>query len=488
MRFLRRSLVGLFLISFTFGLLAFAGQNIRGSLEERWSREARQRPARERIFAVNVVPFEVGAQTPILETFGEIRSRRTLDVRAPSGGQVIEVAQNFEEGGRVEAGQLLLRIDPAQALSALAVAETDVAEAKADVLDAARTLELSRDDAKASMAQAELRKQALQRQQDLLRRGVGTESAVETAALAASSAEQAVVTRRKSEAQAEARVSQTATALARREINLAEAKRKLDETELRAEFSGTLASVTLVQGGLVSNNERLASLIDATALEVSFRVSTAEYARLLNTDGELLGSAIQVVLDVSGADISTNGRVSRVSAAVSDGQIGRTIFASLEAPAGFRPGDFVTVQIEEPEVRFVAILPAAALDAAETLLLIGPEDRLEIAKVELIRRQGDSVLVRGRGLAGREVVAERSPLLGAGIKVKPLRKDASGEIAQAPEPEDIELSAEKRAAMIAFVEANKRMPAQIKERLLGQLAQDKVPAAVVKRLQDRMGG
>jgi len=488
MRFLRRSLIGLFLISFTVGLLAFAGQNIRTSLLDRWSREARERPARERIFTVNVVPFEVGEQTPILETFGEIRSRRTLDVRAPSGGPVIEVAENFEEGGQVTAGQVLLRIDPAQAQSALAVANTDLDEALADQREAARALELSRDDARASMAQADLRKQALTRQQDLLRRGVGTEAAVETAALAASSADQSVVARRQSVAQAEAKVSQTATALARRQINLAEAERKLAETELRAEFSGTLAAVTLVQGGLVNNNERLASLIDAEALEVSFRVSTAEYARLLNADGELLGSSIQVILDVSGADIATGGQISRVSGAVSEGQTGRTIFASLQKPRGFRPGDFVTVQIEEPEVRFVAVLPASALGAGDTLLLIGADDRLEIAKVELIRRQGDAVLVRGRGLAGREVVVERSPLLGAGIKVKPLRKDANGDIAQAPEPQDVTLEADKRAAMIAFVQANNRMPAEVKERLLSQLAQEKVPAALVERLQGRMGG
>ena len=61
----------------------------------------------------------------------------------------------------------------------------------------------------------------------------------------------------------------------------------LAETELRAEFAGVLADVTVVQGGLVNRNEQVATLIDAQALEVSFRVSTSQYARLLTEDGRL---------------------------------------------------------------------------------------------------------------------------------------------------------------------------------------------------------
>ena len=98
------------------------------------------------------------------------------------------------------------------------------------------------------------------------------------------------------------------------------------------------------------------------------------------------------------------------------------------------------------------------------------------------------VLVRARGLAGREVVAERSPLLGAGIKVRPIRRAEGGEILVEAPPEDIALDPEKRAALIAFVEGNTRMPAEAKERILSQLSQEKVPAALVTRLQGRMGG
>ena len=47
------------------------------------------------------------------------------------------------------------------------------------------------------------------------------------------------------------------------------------------------ASTKAFSGRLVSANEQLAQLVDLNALEVSFRVSTQQYARLLDGDGRL---------------------------------------------------------------------------------------------------------------------------------------------------------------------------------------------------------
>ena len=485
MRFLRRSLVGLFLLFLTVGFLAFAGQTFYAALQDRWAEEDRPRPARERVFAVNVVTLQPGAVTPVMTSFGEVRSRRTLEVRATSAGTVIELADGFEDGGRVRAGDLLLRVDPLDAQSALDVAKTDIQEAEAELREAVAALDLARDDVASAREQAALRSQALERQRNLQQRGVGTEAAVETAALAEAGAKQAVLSRRQSLAQAAARVDQAKTGVARRAIALAEAERRLAETELFAEFSGTLSDVAVVQGGLVQNNERLAQLVDPDQLEVSFRVSTTEYTRLLDQAGKLLQAEVEVSLDVLGTDLTASGVISRESAAVGSGQTGRLLFARLGEAKGFRPGDFVTVHIREPELQRVAVLPAAALDAAGTVLVLGEEDRLKVAAVELLRRQGDDVIVRAPGLRGRDVVAERSPLLGAGIKVRPIRPEA----AAAPEaPAMVELTEERRARLVAFVQGNNRMPAEAKARVLSQLAKPRVPAQMVQRIEARMGG
>ncbi len=484
MRFLRQSLVGVFLASVTLALLIYAAQLVMGAVQTRMNSDSGPPPPRERVFAVNVVTAELQSIEPILEAFGEVQSRRTLELRAATGGQVVMLSPEFEEGGVVAAGDVLLRIDPADAQAALDRVQSDMLDSRAEERDAERALTLARAELDAAEDQAELREKAFNRQKDLAARGVGTATAVETAELAAASARQSVLARRIAEAQAEARVDQAGTRLARAEITLSEAQRKFDDTELVAGFDGALSEVSLVEGRLVQANEKLAMLVDPNALEVVFRVSTAQYARLLDAVGRLIPAPVTARLDVSGADLIATGIITRDGAAASQGQSGRLLFARLDDAPGFKPGDFVTVQVREPEISGVALLPASALDARGTVLVLDPEDRLEELQVELVRRQGDDILVRGEGLEGREVVAGRTPLLGGGIRVRPLRDTP----VEAEEQAMLELSEERRARLVAFVSSSTRMPEAAKARVLGQLESNRVPAQLVERIESRMGG
>ena len=224
MRFLRQSLTGLFLLSLTLGLLVYAGLLVREAVEARMSQERRVPEARERVFAVNVVEAAPQTVTPVLTAFGEVQSRRALEVRAASAGKIVDLAETFEEGGQVRAGELLVQIDPGDAELALSRVQSDILDARAEQAEAEAALLLARDELHSAEEQAALREKAYDRQRDLLSRGVGTAASVETAELAASSARQSVLTRRQAVAQAESRVSQAATALQRAEIALAEAQ------------------------------------------------------------------------------------------------------------------------------------------------------------------------------------------------------------------------------------------------------------------------
>lgn len=489
MRFLRRSLVGIFLISLTFGLLAWAGDIFYGALQVRWDEDQFSRPANERIFSANVLTVRTQEIVPVMTSFGEVRSRRTLDLRATTGGTIIELAEGFEEGGAVLAGQLLVRIDPADAQATLDVTRADLQEASAELRDAARGVVLANDELVLAEDHLKLRERVLARQENLLERGVGTETAVEVAQLSVSTARQALLSQRKTMASARAREDQAKTSLQRWNINLAEAVRAVAETEIYAGFAGTLADVSAVEGGLVANNEKLAQIVDAQTLEVAFRLSTPQYVRLLDADGQLILADVEVSLDIFGVDLKTPGIITRESAAVGEGQTGRLLFARISQAKGFRPGDFATVEVKEPALTGVALLPATAVGSASNVLVLGEDDRLEVVQVSVLRRQENNVIVRVDGLAGKEIVAETSPLLGAGIRVRPIRPAVVGDTAMQPAgPEMVDLTPERRAKMVAFVKANQSMPAEAKERVLGQLAQEKVPVRVVERIESRMGG
>jgi multidrug efflux pump subunit AcrA (membrane-fusion protein) len=499
MRFMLRALSGLFFLALTVGLVVVAGVTVKSAIDERLSRESRPPEARERIFAAEVIELVPGTIVPELNAFGTVEARRSLELRAPSGGRIVALSESFEDGGSVVAGEVLVRLDPADAEAGLALARAALDEARAAEAEAGRAADLAAEDLAVAERQSALREQALERQTEIAGRGLATASDLEAAELAAASAAASVLSRRQAQAQAQARRDSAAIAVARQSINLAEAERRLAETEIRAGFSGALSGVTAVEGGLVTPNERLGVLIDPGALEVSFRVSTSQFTRLIDAGGRLLPAAVSVALEVLGTEIEATGRLARVGAAVGEGQTGRLVHAALDAAPGFMPGDFVSVRIAEPPLEGVARVPVSALGTGSTVLLLGPEDRLEEATVEILRRQGEDVVITVSSLAGREIVAERTQLLGSGIKIRPLRANleagasaGEGRAADAPTSADggdlVEIDPERRARLIAFVEASTEMPAEAKARILSQLQQDRVPARILERIEARMGG
>ena len=640
MRFFGRSLIGLFMVALTAGLLALAGSTFYSALEERFSKEVKKRPARERVFSADVLTVKKTNISPVINSFGEIRSNRTLELRAPSGGTIVMLSKSFEEGGIVAEGELLIKIDPADAQTSVDVARADLAEAEVQLVDARGSLQLSEDELSVDVARAdlleaevqlmdasgyvklakeeliaaenqlELKERAFTRQKNLKKRGVVTDAVVEAAELSVSTSKQAVLSRkqafhkaeiqleqsgnivnrrklnvsdaelsrreaiqkaklkleqsgnvvnrrklnladaglsrrdaiqkaklkleqsgntvnrrklnladaelsrreaiqkaklkleqsgnvvnrmklnlanaelsrRESIQKAKLKLEQSSNLVSRRKLNLANAERLLSDTELYAEFGGRLAEVNVTSGGLVNNNERLAKLIDPDDLEVSFRLSTTQYNYLTDEKGLLIGSLVEVALDTMGADLKVTGTLTRESASVVEGASGRLLFAKLNEPVGLRPGDFVSVSVQEPVLKNIFIMPASAIGQNDTILLVNPDDRLEEMTVELLRRQGENVVIRSDDLDGKEVVSKYSQLLGKGIKIKPIRAKVAGEEVFSG-PEMVELDDKRRARLIAAVEANAYIPKNVKKKILTALSKKKVRADMVERLE-----
>lgn len=472
--------MGLLLLAVTLGLLGLAAVTVGNALRASLADDGPGRAPQERVVAANVVTLTPGTITPRMTAFGKVEARRTLDLRARAGGTVVWVAETFRNGLSVTEGEVLVRLDPAPATETLALAKAGLTEARALAAEAAAAVLLAEEDLAAANAQAALRRQALTRQQDIAARGAGSPQAVETAELAASAADQAALSRRQALASAVARVDQSAVAVTRAEIALTEAERALTETEVRAGISGRIDGVTLVTGAVVGANEALGRIVDPLALDVAVRLSTAQFGSLLAADGALRGGV--VAIQPGGAvAASLTGKLDRLGAAVGEGQTGRLVYVAVDAAPGvetlLQPGDFVTVSIEEAAIPDAALLPATAVGRNGTLLALGPDDRLEEVPVDLLRRQGDAVILRVGSLAGREVVTERSAFLGDGIRIRPIR----------PQAADVTLTPERRAALVALVEASQIAEAE-KITLLQALQAETVPAEVIDRLERRMDG
>src|SRR5210317_279138 len=143
MRFMTRGLLGLFILVLTIGLLLIAGNVFYQAVKEKQAQSQRQRPVRERTYSVEVQTIALQTVTPVIETYGEVVSGRTLEIRAVAGGALVRLSPDFREGGRVSAGDLLFQTDPASAEAALKLLQTELVEAEAELAEAREALILA---------------------------------------------------------------------------------------------------------------------------------------------------------------------------------------------------------------------------------------------------------------------------------------------------------------------------------------------------------
>ena len=420
MRFLFRSLTGLFITALTVGLLTLAAAQLWQALETRRAGPGAARPAVEQVYTTRLMTVTPVTVAPVMQVFGTIRSRRELQLRAGAPGRIMTLDPDMHEGGQVTAGQVLAEIDPADAVAARDTAAAARNDAVAAVTDARSAVDIARDDLAAAEEQAVLRREALERQRQLAERNLGTRTERESAELAVSAADQAVLSRRSALANAESAVASAESALARAEIALTQADRAVADTRVIAGFDGRLTQITAVQGALVGQNEQIGLLIDPDALEVQIPLSLDQFARLVAGKAALDGTPVSVVLDGSAGRITAAATLDRAAASVAEGEAGRTVYAAFDAAdARLRPGDFVTVEIAEPALTDAAVIPSSAVGADGAVLVLGGDDRLTALRVDVLRRQGDDMVIAvPEDLAGAQIVAERAPQLGAGIRVR----------------------------------------------------------------------
>ncbi len=494
MRFLVRGIAGLLLLALTIGFVAIGVIRFIGARDT--DESGRPGAARERAFVVNVATLERVTAEPVITAYGEIRSWRTLELRAATAGRVVQLSDAFRDGAAVEAGTLLFAIDPAEARAKLADAGVALLDAIAEEAEAREALVVAEADLAAAETQRTLRIQAHQRQRDLQQREFAAAATVEEAEMAVATAEQTVASRTLALVTARNRIDRATRAIERAAITRDEAARILAETRVIAEFDGLLSDVDSAIGRRVSANERLGLLIDLAALEVAFRVSNTQFARLL--DGRTLRPApVMVALDLDRSSIEVTGHIERVGAIVESGDTGRIVYAKLDADGDtiLRPGDFVTVAVDEPPLDDVAIIPATAADSTGRILVLTDDDRLEEVATTILRRQGDLLIV-GSAPFGARYVTERTPQLGPGIKVRPVDapEQADGSSAALPTSigtgvgtsnDRIVLNAEQRQSLMEILEADRRMPEERRDRLRNLLSQPEVPRGLVERLQLR---
>jgi membrane fusion protein (multidrug efflux system) len=352
-------------------------------------------PPPPEVTVASVAPAEVPLT---FEYAGRVAGFREVEVRPQVGGILME--RSYEEGARVEAGQLLFRIDRRPYEVALARAQAQLRQAQAQLRQA-------EDD--------------YARQEQLYRRQVTSE-------------------RQRDEALAQRDLARAAVAAAEAEI--AAARLNLDFTEVNAPIAGVTSLQSPPVGTLVQAQQTLLTTI--TRLDpayVNFSFTDAEYAafRALNERRATPITAEDLTLELRFGDGSVYPHPGRIDTAAQsvDPQTGtiqaRAIFPNPEGV--MLPGQFVRVVVRGVSLQDAITVPKQAVSQGPQgpfVYVLGEDGRASARPIRLGRELATAWVVPEGLAAGDRVVTEGV------IRVRP---GAPVRIAEAPPAEPVAAAA-----------------------------------------------
>ncbi len=346
---------------------------------------------------------------------GAVRPKAEIDLAPQVGGRVSYVSPSLVSGGRVSAGELLVRIDEADYVNAVMQARAQVAQDSVHVLEAQE---------EARIAEAEY--QQFLRRQERMSATNGSNGNGASATMPASR-----LTLRGPQLQA------AQAALARSEAQLADAELALGRTELRAPFDGVVRSETVDAGAYALPGQPLARLLSTEEVEVKIPLSD-EDASLLpglwgdeSRRGPKLSAA--VMADFGQGRFLWEGYVHRVEAALDEQT--RTIDVVVRVPTPFRGGrvlnqetgagmeapplligQFVDVELEGSEGEHL-VVPRRAIRQGDEVWVV-EEGKVKIVPVRVLQRSEGLAFLEGPLRPGDLVVTEGIDLATEGMKVQ----------------------------------------------------------------------
>ncbi len=382
--------------------------------------EKNKRPVQEYVFSVKSIPAKAETIQPNLKLYGSTVSGRRVDIRALVAGRVIEASGALKESGRVNKGDMLLRIDPFGYESAVQESESLLAEAKARVQELEASIESDTTSLKSSKQQTALARTDLKRAQPLARRGTVSKRTVDER-------KQTLLQRQQSTDQLSnaikvwnAKVAQQKAIVARLTSSLALARRRLEETSLKAPFNAYVSDITSQVGRMVSANDKIATLIDRDWIEAKFTLSDEQFGRILSGSQALEGRKINVIWVLGEKRIVYPATIERVGAQVNATTGGVEVLARISdpnQPVALRSGAFVEVMV--PDKKFVDVfrVPPTALYSGNTIYVI-EDGRLAERTIKVVGAVDNDLLIEGPVKSGEKILATRVSTPGSGVRVQ----------------------------------------------------------------------
>ncbi len=348
---------------------------------------------------VEVIEAEVHFSAPRIVAQGTVVPARRVTIRPEVSGRIVERHPGLVDGGVVQRGETVLRIDPRDYQLAVDEARNGVEAAQA---------ELAMEEGRQVVAQ-----------QEWERFGSGDEEPPPLALR-------------------EPQLQQARLDIDRAQHQLTRALLDLERTRLRAPFAGLVTEASVEVGELATPSLAAATLVglDEFWVQVSVPVDTLNSLAIPGRDGDR-GSRAFVrhhgaagVVEHQGeiirllGDLDPAGRMARVLVRVVDPFSLAADEGEPDMPALRKQplmlGSYVSVEFEGAHPRNVVELPREALHDGQWVYVATESDRLELREVQTVWRTRDTIAVAEGIEEGERIVVSglAAPVEGMALRVE----------------------------------------------------------------------
>jgi RND family efflux transporter MFP subunit len=381
-----------------------------------------QKNVAEKVWPVKAVDVRFATHRPVLQLYGEILAGRKVQLRSLVAGKIIKTSDNLRNGAAINAGEVLLRIDPFNYEGAVIEARARLKEAESKLDEIYATIALENAVLKQAQTQLDLAELDLERAETLVRKSTVSKKIADDRKLIVSQRRQSAEQHFNNLKVYNARASQQKAVIDRLKWSLRKSERQLADASLKAPFSAYVSDVNVEIGQVVGANDRVATLLDKSWLEVKFTISDNQYGRITDSEGTVIGKQITIQWNVGGNPLLYKATIERVGAEISASSGGVEVYARVknkteDKDAPLRSGAFVEVMMPDREYENVASLPQTAIFGKDTVFIIR-DGRLSERKVELVGASDQIILVRGDLQEGEKVLVSKLSKVGEGLRVK----------------------------------------------------------------------
>jgi len=354
-----------------------------------------------------------------VEAYGTVKPRKLVKIAAEVPGRIDYIHPSFIEGGMINKGALLVRIDQRSYKLDRQTGQVRIRQAKTDIESLKQDVKNLKNDIILSQANVELTQKELKRIKALSKNQFASKNSLDKAEQQYLQAKIVLQNISNRLALTSPLMEQKNIALAMARVDFQKADLAFQKTQIAADFNGWVLDKFAEEGEYVNPGQTIGSIYQKDSLDVDVRIplEKMKWIEFFFENGSTPAAKVKVANSGSIKSYVWNAKVARVKAKIDEKT--RTLPMTLEilnpdvnikTIFNLKPGTFVKCSIVGETFENIFVVPRHLLKSGNILFTMN-DKHLKMKKVTVLRKFEEEIYINGGLNPGDKIIS--SPLPGA---------------------------------------------------------------------------